>query len=81
MPSRFITGLIRAASLKTQVILTTQSTTFLDHFDPEEIIVVDADKAISVFRRLNVEELKYWLGDYSVGQLWEKNVLGGGPLA
>jgi predicted ATPase len=42
-----ISGLIRAASLKTQVILTTQSTTFLDHFAPEEIIVVDREDGSS----------------------------------
>lgn len=75
-----ITGLIRAASLKTQVILTTQSTTFLDHFDPQEIIVVDSKEGHSVFRRLEPEGLKDWLEDYSVSELWEKNVLGGGPF-
>jgi predicted ATPase len=76
-----ITGLIRAASLKTQVIVTTQSTTFLDHFEPEDVIVVDFEAGHSVFRRLEPEELKDWLEDYSVSELWEKNVLGGGPLA
>jgi predicted ATPase len=75
-----VTGLIRAASLETQVILTTQSTTFLDHFEPEEIIVVDCDSGHSVFRRLEPEQLNDWLEDYSVSELWEKNVLGGGPL-
>jgi len=75
-----ITGLIRAASLNTQVILTTQSTTFLDHFEPEEIIVVDVEAGHSVFRHLQPDELNAWLDDYSVGELWEKNVLGGGPL-
>jgi predicted ATPase len=76
-----ITGLIRAASLKTQIILTTQSTTFLDHFDTEEIIVVDYEQGNSLFRRLDADQLKDWLEDYSVGELWEKNVLGGGPLS
>lgn len=77
----FITGLIRSASLRTQVILTTQSTTFLDHFEPEKIIVVDVRHGYSLFSRLNTEELKNWLRRYSVSELWEKNVLGGGPLA
>jgi predicted ATPase len=76
-----IAGLIRAASLKAQVILTTQSTTFLDHFKLEEIIVVDDERGHSVFRRLEVDQFKDWLEDYSVSQLWEKNVLGGGPLS
>lgn len=76
-----IAGLMRAASLETQVILTTQSTTLLDHFAPEEIVVVDDEQGHSVFRRLETESLGDWLEDYSVGQLWEKNVIGGGPLA
>jgi predicted ATPase len=75
-----IAGLIRAASLNTQLILTTQSTTFLDHFEPGEVIVVDNEAGHSVFRRLEVEELEDWMDGYSVGELWEKNVLGGGPL-
>jgi predicted ATPase len=75
-----ITGLIRTASLQTQVILTTQSTTFLDHFEPDEVIVVDCVEGHSLFRRLEPERLKDWLEDYSVSELWEKNVLGGGPL-
>ena len=75
-----IAGLIRAASLKTQVILTTQSTTFLDHFEPEEIIVVDDEQGRSTFRHLDSDGLREWLEDYTVSQLWEKNVLGGGPI-
>ena len=75
-----IAGLIRSVSLKTQVILTTQSITFLNHFEPGEIIIVDLEAGQSVFRRLQADELKDWLADYSVGELWEKNVLGGGPL-
>ena len=34
---------------------------------------VDFDK----FNRLNEEELKIWLDDYSLGDLWQKNILGG----
>ncbi len=76
-----IAGLIRAASLNTQVILTTQSTTFLDRFEPAEIIVADVRQGLSLLHHLKTKELRYWLKDYSVGELWEKNVLGGGPLA
>ena len=75
-----IAGLIRAASLTSQVLLTTQSTTFLDHFEPGEIVVVEFRNGRSLFRHLNTRELRYWLKDYSVGQLWEMNVLGGGPF-
>jgi predicted ATPase len=77
----FITGLIRSASLKTQVILTTQSTTFLDHFDPKEIVVVNVRHGDSILSRLDTEELRGWLRRYRVSELWEKNVLGGGPFS
>jgi predicted ATPase len=75
-----IAGLIRAASLKTQVILATQSQAFVDCFDPEEIVVVELEGNNSIYQRLETEKLREWLEDYSVGELWEKNVLGGGPL-
>ncbi len=76
-----VAGLIRAASVHTQVIVTTQSKSLLDHFSPEEIIVCEASEGKSAFRRLNPAELTAWLEDYSVGDLWEKNVIGGGPLS
>jgi len=75
-----IAGLIRSASLKTQLIVATQSPALLDHFDPEEIIVVDSLDGESKFSRLSSEHLKDWLDRYSIGELWEKNVVGGGPL-
>ncbi len=75
-----VAGLIRSVSLKSQVIVATQSQAFLEHFEPAEIVVVDSMKGGSRFRRLDPDQLKDWLEDYSIGELWEKNVLGGGPL-
>lgn len=75
-----VAGLIRAASTKTQVIAATQSQTFLNFFEPSEIITVDAQEGQSIFRRLEPDQLKDWLEDYSIGELWQRNVLGGGPL-
>jgi len=72
--------LIRAASVKSQVIVATQSLTFLGQFEPSEIVVVEATAGSSDLRRLNAEHLKEWLVDYSIGELWEKNILGGSPL-
>ena len=76
-----IAGLIRAASSKTQVIAATQSQSFLNLFDPSEIVTVEARDGQSIFRRLEPDQLKDWLEDYSIGELWQRNVLlGGGPL-
>jgi predicted ATPase len=75
-----IAGLFKKASHHCQVIVATQSAAFLDAFDPEDIIVVERDARASVFERLDPTKLAEWLDEYSVGQLWEKNVLGGGPF-
>jgi predicted ATPase len=75
-----IAGLIRAASTQTQVICATQSQNLLNFFDPSEVITVETHDGQSVFRRLERDDLKDWLEDYSIGELWQRNVLGGGPL-
>ena len=62
-----------------QIICSTQSVTFLNHFEPENIIVVDRKNGESFFRRLDRESLTEWLNEYAIGELWEKNVLGGRP--
>ncbi|MBX9677358.1 MAG: AAA family ATPase [Gemmataceae bacterium] len=76
-----VVELIRKVSQRAQVVVATQSPLFLDFFTPEEIIVVDADLESSQFRRLKHEELQAWLQDYTLSELWQKNVFGGGPLA
>lgn len=74
-----IAGLIRSASEHTQVVLATQSTAFIDCFEPEDIIVVDRPGRKSTFARLAPKDLKEWLEDYTLSELWEKNVIGGRP--
>ncbi len=74
-----LAGLVRSASEKTQVILSTQSVSLVNQFAPEDLVVVDRSNGESVFRRLSPEDTKDWLEDYSLGELWEKNVFGGRP--
>jgi predicted ATPase len=71
--------LIKKASLKTQVIVATQSAGLISHFEPQDIIVVERKNEESVFRRLTPEKLKQWIDDYSLGELWEMNLLEGRP--
>jgi len=63
-----------------QAIISTQSALLLNEFRPEEVIVVERDKGQSQFRRLKSEELSEWLQEYSLGELWQKNVLGARPI-
>ena len=72
-------SLIRSVSAETQVILATQSPYLVDQFQPEDVVVVDRVQGESRFRRLSTPELEGWLEDYSLGDLWLKNELGGRP--
>ena len=76
-----LAGLLRLASRKTQIIISTQSVNLIDNFEPENIIVVDRNKKEeqSVFRNLEPHELDQWLQDYSLGEIWDKNLIGGRP--
>jgi len=74
-----LASLVKQASLKTQVILSTQSPLLLDHFQPEDVLVADRVEGSTQFTRLDSAKLTTWLEDYSLGQLWEKNELGGRP--
>lgn len=71
--------MIEAAARKGQVILATQSVTLLNQFSPESVIIAKHDGKRTTFHRLAVADLSNWLDDYSVGDLWEKNVIGGRP--
>jgi predicted ATPase len=74
-----IASLFQAAAHHTQVLISTQSSTFLDNFEPEDIVVVERDGEVSKFSRPDAKALATWLEDYSLGEVWEKNVIGGGP--
>ncbi|EXI78173.1 MAG: cytochrome c biogenesis protein CcmA [Candidatus Accumulibacter appositus] len=74
-----LASLVKQAAVTTQVILSTQSPLLLDHFQPEDVLVADRVGGGTRFTRLESARLASWLEDYSLGQLWEKNELGGRP--
>jgi predicted ATPase len=74
-----LASLFKQASVESQVILSTQSPLLLDNFQPEDVLVADRVDGGTQLTRLNSERLASWLEDYSLGQLWEKNELGGRP--
>ena len=71
--------LIKAASEETQVIISTQSPALVNSFDPDDIVIVDRKDGASTFNRLNKQELDNWLEEYTLGELWVKNIFSGGP--
>jgi predicted ATPase len=74
-----VAGLVKSASRTGQVLISTQSATLLDHFTPEDIVVVENDNGTSTFTRQEPEKLRSWLERYTLGQLYLKNLMGGRP--
>jgi predicted ATPase len=76
-----LANLFRQAAKPTsrQIIVSTQSAQLVNEFEPEDVVVVERTQGESVFRRLEPAKLSGWLEDYTLGELWQKNVFGGGP--
>ncbi len=72
-------ALMRSIAENIQLIVSTQSVPLLNEFSLDDIIVVEREEGVSEFKRLQEKPFQAWLEDYSVGELWEKNVLGGRP--
>lgn len=75
---RLLGETMKNAAKRTQLIIATQSPLLLDQFSISEIVVVNRRDGQSVFEHLNHEDFSVWLEDYSVGELWTKNVIHAG---
>jgi predicted ATPase len=71
--------MLMQAAESNQVIASTQSVELLSAFAPENVIVVEREAGASVLKRLDAGDLEEWLEDYTLGELWKRNVLGGRP--
>ncbi len=74
-----LSSLMNSFAIDKQLIVSTQSVTLINHFKGDDIIVTDKINGASVFRRLKKEELNEWINDYSLGEIWKKNLIGGRP--
>ncbi len=75
----FLAALLESAAQRTQVLVATQSVTLINQFTPEFVWVVERQNRVSVFKHLESADMSAWLENYSLGELWEKNILGGRP--
>jgi predicted ATPase len=71
--------MLEIASRQSQVLIATQSVTLMNRFELENLIVVEREDGASVFSRPDPANLQEWLDEYGLGELWEKNLLGGRP--
>jgi predicted ATPase len=74
-----LAGLINSAASKNcQVIIATQSTDLISHFEPEDIITVDQINGESTFKRLESKSLQLWLEEFTIDELWKRNIITSG---
>lgn len=74
-----LAGMIKSVSAKgSQVIIATQSTDLISHFTPDDIITVDQINGESKFKRLQEEDYFQWLEDYTIDDLWKRNIITSG---
>ena len=75
-----LASLIKKAAVYKQIIVSTQSVELLNEFEAKNVIVVNHKDDQSYFERLNEDRLKVWIDeDYTLGDLWKRNILGGRP--
>lgn len=74
-----LADMLRSVAVRSQVVIATQSVTLLNQFSLDDIVVVEREDGATVLKRPDRQALQGWLEDYSLGELWEKNVLGGRP--
>lgn len=74
-----IADLLREASERTQLIVTTHSDILIDALTehPETVIVCEKVNGCTTLRRLNRDDLAHWLEKYRLGELWTRGEIGG----
>ena len=71
---------LREASQRMQLVVTTHSDALVDRFtdEPDQIVVCERDFDESTcVRRLSSRELRGWLKEYTLGDLWRRGGIGG----
>ena len=74
-----LAALLKEASERTQLIVTTHSDVLVDAFTdmPEAVLVAGRSKHGTALERLSPEILRPWLEKYRLGQLWTRGDIGG----
>lgn len=74
-----LADLLKDASERTQLIVTTHSDVLVDALTdmPEAVIVAGRSERGTSLQRLDGEQLKPWLAKYRLGQLWTRGEIGG----
>ena len=71
--------MIQALGQHRQIIAATQSPLLVDSFELGQVFVLEAPVGRTRVTRPSESQLRAWLDEFSVGELWQKNLLGGRP--
>lgn len=74
-----VAGLIKAVSAHCQVFVATQSISLVNNFELDDLVVIERKGRSSEYKRPDSERLKAYLEEFSTGEIWEKNIIGGRP--
>lgn len=79
-----LAAMINEASQHSQILVATQSPYLINEFEADQIVVVENAKFNNVYdattlHRLSKHDLEGWLSEYSLSELWDKNIIGGRP--
>ena len=77
-----VVQLLKQASERTQLIVTTHSPWLIDRMsdEPDAVIVCERDRHPAKgtqFNRLSLDKLDDWLEDYTLGDTWMRGAVGG----
>lgn len=74
-----LASLMKSASKRAQIIVSTQSVTLVNQFRPDDLLIVDLKDRATIMERVNTQGLSEWIQTYALGELWERNMIGGRP--
>jgi predicted ATPase len=63
-----------------QIIVSTQSVTLLNQMDIADVLIAEQMDGHTKLERPSLDGLSAWLDSYGLGEMWEKNLLGGRPI-
>ena len=76
---KILAGLLQDASMRGQYIVATHSPELIRWLEPEEILILDKEEGRTTFAWADSVDLKEWLQEYTLDQLWLMGTLGGRP--
>ena len=67
--------LIKEASAMTQIFVATHSPELIARLEADDIILINKKNGITVMNRPKRDELRKWLDEFRLGDLWRMNIL------